>query len=269
MQQIDSLRQLDSPRQSVLQRYSRQQILPGIGEEGQRKLGQSHVLILGCGALGCLTASALIRAGVGRLRLVDRGVVALHNLQRQILYDEADARMGLAKAVAAESSLKEVNHQVRVEGIVANFSSGNALALVEGVDLALDGLDNYESRFLLNDVAWKTGIPWIYGAAVGTVGLTATFLPHQTPCFRCLHPELPPPDTILDCTVAGVINAVPWMVAAIQAAEAVKLLVGDPSLNKGLLLVDPWNHNYEKIALATRANCLTCRGRYSFLDGPL
>ncbi len=118
-----------------MQRYSRQQILPGIGEEGQRKLGKSHVLILGCGALGCLTASALIRAGVGRLRLVDRGVVALHNLQRQMLFDEADVRMGLAKAVAAESSLVDVNHQVQVEGIVTNFSSGNALALVEGVDL--------------------------------------------------------------------------------------------------------------------------------------
>jgi molybdopterin/thiamine biosynthesis adenylyltransferase len=251
----------------IFERYSRQSILPGIGEEGQRKLADSTVVVVGCGALGCTIASALVRAGVGTLRIVDRDFVEMHNLQRQLLFTEADVRLHLPKAVAAERALRQANSQVKIEGVVADFDPRNALELVHDADLILDGLDNMETRYLLNDVSWKTGIPWIYGGAVGTVGMTATFIPHQTPCFRCIQPDLPPPGSVATCDVAGVINSVPWIIASIQAAEAIKLRVGASSWNPDLIVLDPWNHSYQKVLISTRATCPTCTGHYDFLDG--
>ena len=189
-----------------LDRYSRQVIFPGIGAEGQKKLGDGLVLLVGCGALGTVIASALVRAGVGRLRIVDRDFIESHNLARQLLFTERDIEEGLPKAVAAERHLREANSQVEVEGVVADFSRTNAEKLAEGVDVIVDGLDNFETRFLINDVALKLGLPWVYGGAVASSGMTATFLPYEPPCFRCLVSG-PPAGGTMTCDTAGVVNA--------------------------------------------------------------
>ncbi|MCX5970841.1 MAG: ThiF family adenylyltransferase [Coprothermobacterota bacterium] len=264
----DELRDHEMDSQVNDERYSSQLILPGIGQEGQRKLGNSTVVVVGCGALGCTIASALVRAGVGHLRIIDRDFVEIRNLQRQILFTEADAHLNQPKAVAAERALHQANSQVQVEGVVADFDPRNALSLVEGANLLLDGLDNFETRYLLNDVSWKTGIPWIYGGAVGTVGMTATFIPDQTPCFRCFLPDPPPPGSVATCDVAGVINSAPWMIASVQAAEAMKMLIGTPNRNRDLIVLDPWNLSFQKVLISTRENCPTCQQRrFDFLEG--
>ena len=169
-----------------IDRYSRQTLFPGIGPEGQRRLSGSFAVVVGCGALGTVIASSLVRGGVGRVRIVDRDFIEYHNLQRQLLYTERDIEENLPKATAAERHLREANSAVEVEGVVADFNRSNAEKLVEGGDVIVDGLDNFEARYLINDVALKYGIPWIYGGAIGSSGMTANFLPGGRPCFRCL-----------------------------------------------------------------------------------
>ena len=170
-------------------RYSRQTIFPGIGPEGQRRLGEGLAVVVGCGALGTVISSALVRAGVGRVRVIDRDFIEYHNLQRQLLFTERDIEESLPKAVAAERHLREANSAVEVEGVVADFGRTNAEKLVEGADVIVDGLDNFETRFLINDVALKLGIPWVYGGAIGSTGMTATFLPDRAALLP-LHRQL-------------------------------------------------------------------------------
>ena len=252
-----------------IDRYSRQTIFPGIGPEGQRKLGEAFVVLIGCGALGSVIASALVRTGVGRLRLVDRDFIEYHNLQRQLLYTERDIEDNLPKSVAAERHLREANSAVQVEGVVADFNQVNAEKLVAGADVLVDGLDNFDARFLMNDVALKLGIPWVYGGAIASTGMTATFLPAEPPCFRCLM-SAPPAGAGLTCDTAGVVNSAPWIVGSLEAAEVVKLIVGTAPAARDLLVFDLWDRSFQSVPLSSFATpgCPACGGTYEFLEGP-
>jgi molybdopterin-synthase adenylyltransferase len=252
-----------------LGRYSRQALFWGIGEAGQERLRASRVLVVGCGALGCANIALLARAGVGRLTVVDRDFVELSNLQRQILFEEADARAGLPKAIAAAAAVARINSDVEVEPIVADVSPNNAEALAAGADLVLDGTDNFETRYLVNDACVKLGIPWIYGGAVASNGMSLTILPGETPCFRCMSPEAPPPGSVATCETTGVLASIIVTVAAVQWTEAVKLLVGAREhLNRELLIFDLWTNKWQSVgALARNPDCVCCaRHTYEYLE---
>jgi adenylyltransferase/sulfurtransferase len=243
------------------EKYSRQILFQPIGAEGQEKLLQSKVVIIGCGALGTTQANALVRAGVGRLRIVDRDFVEESNLTRQLLFDESDAAENLPKAVAAGRKLKRINSDVQVEGIVADAASGNIISLVEGFQVILDGTDNFETRYLLNDVALKLGIPWIYGAVVASYAVTLTVFPGRTPCLACVFPK--PPQGMYDtCDTVGVIApAVAWA-ASIQVTEALKILLGrEAELHGALLAYDVWKNSYQAVKLRRDAQCRACGAR--------
>jgi adenylyltransferase/sulfurtransferase len=253
------------------ERYSRQVLFEGIGEEGQRRLLEGTAVVVGCGALGAMQIETLARAGVGRLRLVDRDVVEPSNLHRQVLYTEEDAAEGLPKAIAAERRVRAVNSDVRVEGIVEDVRAANVERLLAGADVVLDATDNFETRFLLNDAAVKLGVPWIYGAVVGGGGLTMTIRPGVTPCLRCVFEEMPPPGSGPTCDTAGVVLPAVAVVASIQAAEALKLLSGRPELlHGGLVQADVWETRFTRIGLEglrERGDCPAChRGVFEFLS---
>lgn len=247
-------------------RYSRQTIFPGIGRLGQEKLARSTAVIVGCGALGTVTAASLARAGVGALRIIDRDFIEYHNLQRQVLFDEEDVRMKVPKAIAAERHLRAANSEIEVEGVVADVNHRNIERLVRGADVIVDGLDNLETRYLLNDASQKLGIPWIYGAAVASCGMMMAIVPGRTPCIRCLFPSPPPVGRNATCDTAGVVNAAPMLVGALQAAEAMKLMLGLETM--GLVSVDVWSGQFSRLDVIPRPSpdCPACRGRYDFLD---
>ncbi len=249
------------------ERYSRQILFPGIGEEGQRKLLDSHVAIVGCGALGSFQAEALARAGIGRLTIVDRDYVESSNLQRQWLFDEADAEASLPKAVAAERSLARVNSGVRVAGIVADLTPANIQELLGESGLILDGTDNFETRYLINDFSVSRGSPWIYGAAVGSYGVTMPVLPGQSACFRCVYPEAPG-GVQPSCETAGVLSSVTAAIGALQVAGALRWLATG-SLEPGLSTIDVWSGAMRRIPLPERdPDCPACaRGEFPYLDG--
>jgi adenylyltransferase/sulfurtransferase len=243
------------------EKYSRQILFQPIGAEGQEKLLRGKVVIIGCGALGTAQANALVRAGVGQLRIVDRDCVEESNLARQLLFDEADAAEHLPKAVAAERKLRCANSEVQVEGVVADAHSGNIESLIEGFQVILDGTDNFETRYLLNDVALKLGIPWIYGAVVASYAVTLTVVPGRTPCLACVFPK--PPRGMHDtCDTAGVIApAVAWA-AAIQVTEALKILLGrEAELHGSLLAYDVWKNSYHAIKPQIDPGCRACGAR--------
>ena len=254
-------------------RYSRQTRFPSLGVEGQAKLAAARVAILGCGALGSAAAMALARAGVGFLRLVDRDVPELSNLPRQVLFDEADVAAGLPKAVAAAGQLRRINRELAVEPVVADLTAANAAELLSGVDVIVDGTDNLEARYLVNEVACRTGVPWVHGGAIGAEGRVLTVIPGQTACLRCLVPQPPPPGTLPTCDTAGIIGPAALVVGAVQAAEAIKLLVGDAQATAGRMLAcDLWSFQWRVIDLAplATAGCPTCRGGdYPWLEGRL
>jgi adenylyltransferase/sulfurtransferase len=245
------------------ERYSRQELFAGIGPAGQQRLAASRVTLVGCGALGSAQANALVRAGVGFLRLIDRDFVDESNLQRQALFDEADAREALPKAVAAERKLRGINSAVQVEGMVADLVPANAEELLGGASLYLDGTDNFETRLLLNDVAVKRNCPWVYGAVVGSYGVMMTIVPGQTACLTCLL-EAHPPEGLEDtCDTVGVINPAANWVAALQASQALQLLVGSWSAEQALLMRgDLWrNQFYSSPVPRPRPDCRTCAAR--------
>ncbi|MFC2038390.1 ThiF family adenylyltransferase [Chloroflexota bacterium] len=247
-------------------RYSRQKIFPGIGEEGQTKLGESSVVIIGCGALGTVIATCLVRAGVGKIRIIDRDFIEYHNLQRQVIFTEEDIEAGLPKAIAAERHLKKVNSEIEIEGIVADVNYSNIEKLVSGADVILDGLDNIEARFLINDVSLKTGIPWIYGGAISSYGMTMNFIPGKTACFRCLHPAPATGGIALTCDTAGVISPAPFIIGSLQTAEAMKILTGASEINRDLITIDAWRDDFSRITIKKRSGCPACGGKYEFLD---
>jgi molybdopterin/thiamine biosynthesis adenylyltransferase len=260
---------MPSPSESAIaERYSRQILFAPIGLRGQEKICSSRVVIIGCGALGTAQAAALARAGVGALRIVDRDFVEPSNLQRQSLFDETDAAARLPKATAAAEKLRTVNSACAVEGVVEDFDSRNAVALLQGFDLVVDGTDNFETRYLLNDAAVSLGLPWIYGAVVGSYAASMTIRPGYSACLACLLPQ--PPQTLQQtCDTAGVIApAVAWA-AAIQVSEALKILTGNLGHLHGRLLgYDIWTNEYHQVWARRREGCEVCGQRqFRFLEG--
>lgn len=251
------------------ERYSRQILFPEIGRAGQQKLLDSRVLLVGCGALGASHAEMLARAGVGKLRIVDRDFVEFTNLQRQTLFKESDAANRMPKAVAAKARLAEINSEIDVEAIVADVNNSNVEEFLRGCDLVLDGTDNFQVRYLLNDACVKNGVTWIYGAAVSSYGTTMTVIPGRTPCLRCIFEEIPDAGSSPTCDTAGVIMPVIASIAAVQVTEAIKLLVGDvDALHDSLLQIDIWQNDWRKIRMSEpSADCIACgRRSFEFLD---
>jgi adenylyltransferase/sulfurtransferase len=241
------------------ERYSRQILFRGVGAEGQKRLAAAHVVVVGCGATGSAVASLLARAGVGTIRIVDRDYVEPSNLQRQTLFDESDARESLPKAVAAAKRIAAFNSQIVVEPQVADLTPANADLLLAGAELILDGTDNFETRYLMNDYALKHGVPWIYAAAVGSYGITLNVLPGETACLACVFPDSPQ-GTFETCETAGILNPAVNLVASIEAAEALKILVGArDQVRRTLLSYDVWTNERAEIqAGAPHAGCRVC-----------
>ncbi len=253
----------------VMQRYSRQVLFNEIGPKGQEHLGASRVLLIGCGALGSSHAEMLARAGVGNLRIVDRDFVELSNLQRQTLFSEADALDRLPKAIAARKRITAINSAINVEPIVADINNSNVESFLDGCDLVLDGSDNFQVRYLVNDACVKVGKTWIYGAAVSSYGSTMTIIPGKTPCLRCIFDEMPDAGSAPTCDTAGVIMPIISTVSATQVSEALKILVGDlDSLHGSLMQFDVWANDRQKIKLGKPApECTACgRRKFEFLD---
>jgi molybdopterin-synthase adenylyltransferase len=252
------------------ERYARQTLFVGIGKEGQARLSRSKVLIVGCGALGTVLANNLGRAGVGHLRIADRDYIEGNNLQRQILFSEEDVRQRLPKAVAAAEQLQRVNHLITVEPLVTDVTAENIEELLDGVDLALDGTDNFETRYLLNEACVKLGIPWIYSGVIAAYGVTMTVRPHETACLGCVFPERPLPGTTPTCDTAGVLNGIVGVIAGMASTEALKLLVGSSKLARGMTFVDLWENTFDQIELPRQDDCLVCgQAHYEYLDAPL
>jgi molybdopterin-synthase adenylyltransferase len=243
-------------------RYSRQVLFQAIGADGQNKLAQARVVIVGCGATGSVLASLLARSGVGTLRIVDRDYVEPSNLQRQTLFDEDDARESVPKAIAAARQLARFNSQIVVEPHVADLIPANVDSLLGYCDLILDGTDNFETRYLINDYAVKNSVAWIYAAAVGSYTLTMNILPGETACLSCIFPESPR-GTVETCETAGILNSAVNLVASLAATEALKFLVGARSkMRRTLLSWDVWsNERAELTAVSQRAGCRVCRDR--------
>ncbi len=243
-------------------RYSRQTILPQIGREGQEKLRAAIIVIAGVGALGSSMAEMLARAGVGTLRLVDRDYLELHNLQRQSLYTEADVESGLPKAAAAAKHIRQINSEIAVEERVADITPENILDLLTNTNpksniVLLDGTDNLQTRYLLNDACIELGIPWVYSGVIGVSGVSMTIVPGETPCLQCLYPNPPPPGATETCDVAGVLGPAAHAIAAIAAAEAIKLVVGgSPAL--GMLVGDIWAGTWDRFEVPRNPGCIAC-----------
>lgn len=251
------------------ERYSRQMLLPGWGEEGQARLSQKCVTVIGCGALGSHIANHLARAGVGRLRLADRDFVEYSNLPRQALYSEADAAAGLPKAVAAAQRLRRVNSQVEIEPHVVDVNADTVQDLIAGADLVMDGADNFEVRYLVNEACVKHKIPWVYGGVLGTYGLTAAIVPGETPCLSCLLGPMPPPGSVPTCETAGVLGPAAATIAALESVEGLKLLLDRrDALLRSLVVVDVWAGDFERIQTQRgQVRCPVCDdGRYELLD---
>ena len=250
------------------ERYSRQILFPGIGEAGQEALLRSHAAIVGCGALGSFHAAALARAGVGRLTIVDRDYVEASNLQRQWLFEEGDAAESLPKAVAAQRRIAAINSSISVRAAVADLTASNAEDLLNDAGLILDGTDNFDTRYLINDYAVSRGIPWIYGAAVGSYGLVMPVIPDVTACLRCVYPEQPA-GVQPTCETAGVLNVIVSVVASLQVADALKILSGNARLVRPrITTVDVWEGGIRQIGGPPRdAECPTCgRRQFPYLE---
>lgn len=253
----------------MLERYSRQILFSEIGEEGQEKLRNSKVLIIGCGALGTSHAETLARAGVGLLRIIDRDFVELSNLQRQTLFEESDARKRIPKAIAAKKRLEKINSLVEVEAIVADVNNSNIESLIKDIDVVLDGTDNFQTRYLINDACVKQEKIWVYGAAVSSYGATMTIIPYKTPCLRCIFEEIPSAASAPTCETAGIIQPIISIISSIQTVEAIKILTGRfDKLHKSLIQIDVWTNEWKRIKInLPEKNCKCCAlGRFEFLS---
>ncbi len=247
-------------------RYIRQTRLRELGDEGQKKLGQSVVLVVGCGALGSNLANTMVRAGIGHVRIVDRDVLELNNLQRQVLFDETDVAEGLPKAEAASRKLRKINSSVTVEGRISDLTPRNVTEAIQGVSLVLDGTDNFETRYVINDACVKHQIPWIYGGVIGTVGMTMSIVPGKGPCLRCVFPSPPPAGSMPTCESEGVLGTAPALIASIQATEAIKILSGGVPSN-GITYIDLWKSSFRQMAASKDDECPTCaHGTFDFLS---
>ena len=247
----------------IASRYQKQMLCSGIGSDGQLRLANSRVLLVGCGALGCVIADSMVRAGVGHLRIVDRDFVELSNLQRQVLFDEQDVADHLPKAIAAERRLRRVNSEVVVEPIVADVDHTNIQEFALGATLILDGTDNFEIRYLINDLSLETGTPWIFTGCTGSTGQVMPVFPHQSACLRCLIPSPPPPGTTETCDTAGVLGPAIGAIASLQAALALKILTGHAAeVDRKLSIIDVWNGSFRQVdisRLRESADCPACQ----------
>jgi molybdopterin-synthase adenylyltransferase len=255
-------------------RYDRQIRFAPLGEEGQRKLAAGRALVCGCGALGSVIASMLVRAGVGSVRIVDRDFVELNNLQRQFLYDEQDIAAALPKAIAAANKLRLVNSAVTVEPIVADVTHTNIATLAADVDVIVDGTDNFATRFLVNDFAVKHRKPWIYGGSIGAEGQSMTIIPGETACLACLLPEAPPPGTTPTCDTAGILGPIVGVIASIEASEALKILSGNiQATSRYLTVIELWENRLRTVdisRLREQGDCRVCKhSEFVWLSGEL
>ena len=249
-------------------RYHRQTLLPWVGDAGQAAIARGRVLLVGCGALGTVVAEYLTRAGVGLLRIVDRDIVELTNLQRQTLFSEQDAEMGMPKAPAAAARLREINTSITVEPMTVDVDRQNIQNLSADVDVIVDATDNAPTRYLINDVSLSQKTPWIYGACVGMTGRMMTVLPHQTPCLRCLFPSAPGPGELATCDTSGVLGPLAGVVASLQAADALKVLTGRSELvARQILAVDLMTGRFHGTSTESggRTDCPACSGQYDYL----
>lgn len=249
----------------MTERYSRQILFPGIGISGQEKLRGSKVVLIGMGALGSAHAETLARAGVGKLRLIDRDFVESSNLQRQTLYSEADAEQRLPKAIAAAKRIREINSDIETEPVIADVNASNIEELISDADLVLDGSDNFLVRYTLNDAAVKLGVNWIYGAAVSGYGATMTIRPGKTPCLACVFEEMPEPGSGPTCDTAGVIQPIIQTISAIQTTEALKILCShEEKLHGGLIQTDIWENQWRRISLGEPSQDCRCCAKREF-----
>jgi len=252
------------------ERFSRQILFAEIGEQGQQKLLDSSVVLVGCGAIGAAAANFLVRAGVGKLRIIDRDFVELSNLQRQTLFEESDAAEGLPKAVAAQRQLKAIDSNCAVEAIVADLTPQNALELIGDSQIILDGTDNFETRLLMNDAAIQLGIPWVYAAAVGSAGVSMAMVPGQTACLACLlqsDREVAAQGAEETCDTAGILNTAATMAASVEVTEAMRILTGQPPSGR-LVSFDVWRGDYRSIRVELDPECEACgRREFRYLSG--
>jgi len=248
----------------VNDRYSRQILLKNIQEDGQKKLAKSNVVVIGCGALGTTIANNLVRSGIGHVKIVDRDIVELNNLQRQNLFDEDD--IGLPKASTAAEKLEKINSDIKIDYVVDDVNHRNIERIIKNMDMVLDGTDNMLIRFLINDACVKHGIPWVYGGAIETYGMTMNIIPDKTPCFRCVVHDLPEAGLLPTCDTVGVLNSIPCIIASIQNTEAIKILL-DKNINKNLLTYDVWNHDFHSIEVKRKKDCVCCvKHNFEFLN---
>ncbi|MCI0492913.1 MAG: ThiF family adenylyltransferase [Planctomycetes bacterium] len=256
----------------ISNRYDRQVRFMPLGAEGQRRLGEGRALVCGCGALGSVIANALVRAGAGFVRIVDRDFVEFNNLQRQMLFDEQDAAEGLPKAIAAANQLRRINSQVVIEPVVADVTPGNIVVLAGDIDVIVDGTDNFATRFLVNDFAVKNEKPWVYGGCIGAEGQTMTILPGETACLACLMADAPTPGTTPTCDTAGILGSVAGVIGSFEANEAIKILSGHrEAINRRLLIFDLWGNEIRAVALSRlreSGDCRACKHHeFAWLSG--
>jgi adenylyltransferase/sulfurtransferase len=256
------------PTRTEGDRYSRQARFAPVGAGGQEHIRAARVLVVGCGALGTVAVDLLARAGVGRLTVVDRDFVEPSNLQRQVLFEEADAAAGTPKALAAAAAVARINSDVEVRPVVADVTPDNVERFVDGAQVVVDGTDNFETRLLLNDACVKAGVPWVYGGAIGSTGMSMTVLPGESACFRCTLPRRPEPGATATCETAGILASTVLSVGALQFTEVLKLVVGDREhVRSGLVAFDLWSNQHEEARIPRNPGCPCCAlRRFEFLD---
>lgn len=251
----------------MLNRYSRQTLFTPIGKEGQQRLLDSSVVIIGCGALGTGIANNLCRAGIGRLLIVDRDYIELNNLQRQILFDEDDIAQHVPKAIAAANKLQHINRDITIEALVDDVNAENIEPLVKEHDLVLDATDNFETRYLINDASVKHQHPWIYSGVISAYGTTMNIIPGDTACLRCVFPDMPLPGTTATCDTVGVLNGIVGVITGIAATEAIKILLKSPQTSRAIFTMDLWENTTDRIELPRQSDCPACgQHTYEFLD---
>lgn len=253
----------DTQKDLMSSRYSRQVVLDKIGRSGQETLLKSKVVIIGCGALGTNIAGTLTRAGIGNITMVDRDIIELNNLQRQIIFDEDD--VGTAKTVAAARKLQKINSEIKIKSIIKDVNNRNIEEIISGTDLVLDATDNILTRMIINDACVKQGTPWVYAGVIRTNGMLMDILP-QGPCLRCLLPEVPPPGSVQTCETAGILNTIPTIIASIECTEAIKILL-NKDIEPKLIIYDVWEHRFDMIEIKKDKNCECCGKRdFKFLN---
>jgi molybdopterin/thiamine biosynthesis adenylyltransferase len=241
-----------------LLRYSRQMLVPYIGREGQERLREARVGLIGCGALGSVIANSLVRAGVGLLRIADQDYPEIHNLHRQVLFTEEDVTRRVPKAEAAALHLGEVNSDVTVEPVVGTIDPATIVEFARGLDILADGTDNFATRFLLNDHAVGQGIPWVYGGVIGSGGMSMTIVPGEGPCLRCFVRDLPSREQSPTADVAGVLNTIVAVIGSVEANEVIKLVIDPDSRNRHLLVADIWDLTFERLLVPRDPTCPCC-----------